>query len=136
MQKLCSKHQRTEYISTCLVLTAFYRVEIHSIQLLIYSLHIYVPKYFSVKTSIWPISPKQRSHDHTGVIHFITDQGSSRRYWGCGRTDRLRLSRPMPQAGLMLVMHLPYGNYNLATQNSGPAAFSSGLAASVFLYNL
>lgn len=35
----------------------------------------------------------------------------------------------MPQAGLMLVMHLAYGSYNLATQNSG-------LAASVFLYNL
>lgn len=36
----------------------------------------------------------------------------------------------------MLVMHLPHGNFNLATQNSGPAAFSSGLPASVSLYKL
>lgn len=34
--------------------------------------HIYVPKYFPEKTSTWPICPKQRSQEHTGVVHFIT----------------------------------------------------------------
>lgn len=122
--------------ATYLVLIAFSSAEIHSIQLFIYTLHIYVPKYFSEKTSIWPICPKQR--EHTGVIHFITvlRSGQLQEVVGLWKDRQTQAEVAIPQAGLMLVMHLLYGNYNLATQNSGLAAFSSGLAASVSLYNL
>lgn len=76
----------------------------------------------------------KESTQESRILSQRSDQGSSRK--GFGRIDRPQLSWPIPQAGLMLVVHLPYGNYNMATQNSGPAAFSSGLAASVSLYNL
>lgn len=129
--QLCSRHQGTGHIPTYLVLTAFYSAEIHSIQLLIYALHIYVSNIFLRKqvSAYLPKAKVPRAHRNHTFYHSAQDQGSSRRQWGCGRTDRPKLSWPVPQAGLVLVMHLPYGSYNLAAQNSGPAA-------SVFPYNL
>lgn len=69
--------------------------------------------------------PKAKVPGHTGVIHVITvlRSGQLQEVVGFGRTDRPKLSWPTPQAGLMLVMHLPHGNYNLATQTQAQMHF-------------